>query len=142
MRNYGNPNSNPKHATPLAGNGNREPFPPPSPLLEHPHMRILKYPNFGKEDFDPADRVLVPLARDEIRMLALHYLDTVYSLQAYIKAGGSVGSSDFHRDDYYRCRFVSLADLLSEEDQKAFGEIARDREKYIETLRDPEEEQE
>ena len=41
MRQYTDPNSNPKHATPPEGGGNREPFPPPPAVLEdHPFIRI------------------------------------------------------------------------------------------------------
>jgi hypothetical protein len=49
--------------------------------------------------------------------------------------------SDVHRDRYRRERFGALADLLSEEDQKRFGEIMRIRNEYVETLSDPEEEE-
>lgn len=142
MRKYPNPNTNPEHATPPAGNGNREPFPPtPAVLEDHPFVRILQYAGFYEKDFDPADRVPVPLTQAEIRTLAQHHLDAVYQFLAFQKTGGSFGMSDVHRDRYRRERFVALADLLSEEDQKRFGEIMRIRDEYVETLSDPEEEE-
>lgn len=143
MRKYPNPNTNPQHATPPAGNGNREPFPPtPAVLEDHPFVRILQYQGFHERDFDPAKRVPVPLTQAEIRTLAQHHLDAVYQFLAFQKTGGSVGMSDFHRDQYRRERFGALAELLSEEDREKFLEITRIRNAYIETLRDLEEEEE
>jgi hypothetical protein len=145
MREYPNPNTNtnPEHATPLAGNGNREPFPPsPAVLEDHPYVRILHYQGFHEQDFDPAKRVPVPLTQAEIRTLAQHHLDDVYRFLAYQQTGGSFGMTDLRRDRYHRERFGALADLLSEEEQKRFGEIMRIRNEYIETLSDPEEEEE
>jgi len=143
MRKYPNPNTNPEHATPPAGNGNREPFPPtPAVLEDHPYVRILQYPGLHEEDFDPAKRVPVPLTQAEIRTLAQHHLDTSYRFLAYQNTGGSFGMSDLRRDQYCRERFITLADLLSEEDQNRFGEIIRIRNEWVETLRDPEEEKE
>ncbi len=143
MRNYGNPNSNPKHALPPTGNGNREPFPPAPPLLEdHPFIRILEHQGFQEQDFNPAKRMPVPLTQAEIRTLAQHHLDKVYQFLGFMKTGGSFGSSDLHRDDYHRDRFGALVDLLPEEDREKFREISRIRDIYIETLCDPEEEQE
>jgi hypothetical protein len=57
-----------------------------------------------------------------------------------MKSGGSFGSSDLHRDAYYRERFGQLAELLSRKDQDRFREIMRIRNTYVDTLRDPEEE--
>jgi len=143
MRKYPNPNTNPEHATPPAGDANSEPFPTsPAVLEDHPFVRILQYQGFREQDFDPAKRVPVPLTQAEIRTLAQHHLDGVYQFLGYMQTGGSFGSSDLHRDAYHRGRFGALADLLSEEDQKRFGEIMRIRNEYIETLSDPEEEQE
>lgn len=142
MRKYTNPNSNPKHATSPAGDGNREPFPPtPAVLEDHPFVRILQYQGFYEQDFDPADRVPVQLTQAEIRTLAQHHLDAVYQFLAFQKTGGSVGGTDFRRDHYRRDRFFELSGMLSEEDHRKFDEVIRIRNEYIDTLRDPEEEQ-
>ena len=133
----------PNDSTDATKNVNKEPFPPTPPVLEdHPYIRILQYQGFDENDFDPASRVPVPLTQAEIRVLAQHHLDGVYQFLGHMKSGGCFGSSDLHRDAYYRGRFGALADLLSEEDQKRFGEIMRIRDEYIETLRDPEEDEE
>jgi hypothetical protein len=140
MRQYTNPNSNPKQATPPDGNGNREPFPsPPTVLEDHPFIRILQHQGFQESDFDPTKRVPVPLTQAEIRTLVQHHLDAVYQFLGFMKTGGSSGSSDFHRDAYHRERFGALTDLLSEEDREKFLEITRIRNAYIETLHDPKE---
>lgn len=142
MRKDTNPNSDPKHATPPVGAGNRKPFPPkPAPLEDHPFVQILQYQGFHESDFDPAKRVPVPLTQAELRTLAQHHLDAVYQFLGFMKTGGSFGSSDLHRDAYHRERFGALAELLSQEDRDNFCEITRIRNTYIDTLRDPEEEQ-
>lgn len=139
MRQNANPNSNPTHATPAAGNGDREPFPPsPAVLDDHPVIRILQYQGFRERDFDPAKRVPVPLTQAEIRTLAQHHLDAVYQFLGFMKTGGAVGSSDLHRDAYHRERFGAFAALLTEEDREKFLEITRIRNAYIEGLCDPE----
>ena len=124
-------------------NALKEPFPPTPPVLEdHPYIRVLQYQGFREEDFDPANRVPVQLTQTEIRTLAQHHLDAIYQFLGFMKTGGSVGSSDFRRDDYHHDRFGDLTALLSEEDREKFLEITRIRNEYIATLRDPEEEQE
>lgn len=142
MRKDTNPKSDPMQTSPPAGDVNKEPFPPPPAVLEdHPFIRILQYRGFHESDFDPAKRVPVPLTQAELRTLAQHHLDAVYQFLGFMKTGGSVGSSDFHRDAYHRERFGALAELLSQENREKFSEITRIRNVYIETLRDPEEEQ-
>jgi hypothetical protein len=117
----------------------KEPLPPTPPLLEdHPYIRILRYQGFAESDFDPESRVAVPLTRAEIRVLAQHHLDRTYQFEASINLGCAVGVSDHYRDHYNQCRFGELADLLPEEDQEKFKEIIRIRDKYIETLYNPE----
>ena len=139
MQQSNKPHSN--HATPPAGNGNREPLPPAPPLLEdHPYIRITQSCGLSEEDFNPTKRVPVPLTQVEIRTLAQHHLDRAYQFLGYMKSGGSVGSSDFYRDSYYRGRFGELAELLTEEDRENFREIMRIRNMYVKGLSDPEEE--
>jgi hypothetical protein len=116
-------------------------LPPAPPLLEdHPYIRIIEGRGFSEQDFDPAKRIPVPLTQTEIRVLAQHHLDSVYHFLGFMKSGGSFGSSDLHRDAYYRERFGQLAELLSRKDQDRFREIMRIRNTYVDTLRDPEEE--
>ena len=131
----------PKSGTAAPSTNNKEPFPPTPPLLaDHAYIRILQYQGLRECDFDPAERISVPLTQTEIRALAQHHLDGVYQFLCYMKSGGCFGSSDFHRDAYYRGRFGELAELLSQEDQDKFREIMRIRNMYVETLRDHEEE--
>lgn len=118
----------------------REWFQPTPPLLEdHPYVRITQYEGFRECDFNPAKRMSVPLTQAEIRVLAQHHLDRVCQFEGFVKCGGSYGRSDIHRDNYHRGRFVELAGLLSDEDREKFNEIIEIRDRYVETLYDPEE---
>jgi hypothetical protein len=130
----------PKNGTTARSTDSNEPLPPAPPLLDdHPYIRITHSQGFSEQDFDPTERIPVPLTQTEIRTLAQHHLNSVYHLWGYMKSGGSIGSSDLHRDAYYRGRFGELAELLSEEDRNKFREIMRIRNMYIDTLRDHEE---
>lgn len=125
---------------PWYGDDTREPFPPAPPLLrDHPYVRITQSAGLLEEDFDPTHRTAVPLTRIEIRTLAQHHLDKVASYAAFRRMGGYYGSSDTRRDVHYRNRFSDMMDLLPEEDREKFREIIAMRERYIDTLYDPEE---
>lgn len=118
----------------------REPTPPTPPLLDdHPYVRITQYQGFREYDFDPAKRISVPLTRAEIRTLAQHHLDRIDQFEGFIQCGGAYGNSDIHRDNHHRGRFVELSSMLPDEDREKFNEIIEIRDRYIETLYDPEE---
>lgn len=86
------------------------------------------------------DYTPVKLSRMELKTLAYLHLNRLHEFQAFLKQGGSGGSSDHARALLHEARYEFLLRFLPEGDRQEFQELCRQREVQLMAITDPEEE--